>query len=311
MTDLLAAPTVASVFLRREAIEAGYTDRDIAKLVAAGDWHRLRHGAYVAGDTFRSATPEQQHALLARAVVRQARTDVVLSHLSAVPEYGGPLWGVPMDVVHVTRRDERAGRKEAGVRQHQGVLLPGDVVERGGLEVTSPARTALDVTTVVGVEQALIVVNHLLHHGLTTLDELNDRYSSMARHPFTLRTDLVLRLADSRIESVGESRTSYAMWRHHVPKPEPQLVITDRRGRAIARLDFAWPERKRWLEFDGKQKYVKYLREGETVTDAVLREKRREEMISELTSWRCMRITWADLADPVRLAARIHAFLGC
>lgn len=311
MTDLLAPPAGAGIILRSEAIAAGYTDRDIAKLVAAGDWHKLRHGAYIAGDTFRSAKPERQHALLARAVLRQARTEVVLSHLSAVPEYDGPLWNVPMDVVHLTRLDERAGRKEAGVRQHQGALLPGDVVERHGLEVTSPTRTALDVTTVVGVEQALVVVNHLLHRGLTTPQELTDRYSSMEQHPFTLRTDLVLRLADPRIESVGESRTSYAMWRQHVPKPEPQLVITDRSGREVARLDFAWPGRRRWLEFDGLQKYVKYLREGESVTDAVLREKRREDMICELTGWRCIRITWADLADPVRLAIRIRAFLGC
>ena len=64
------------------------------------------------------------------------------------------------------------------------------------------------------------------------------------------------------------------------------------------------------MEFDGRQKYVQFLREGESVTDAVLREKRREDMVCELTGWRCMRITWADLADPVRLAARIRAFLA-
>ena len=311
MTELLAPRHVGSVFLRSEAIAAGYTDRDIAKQVATGDWHRLRHGAYVAGDLFRSAHPEEQHALLARAVVRQARTDLVLSHLSAIPEYQGPLWNVPLDVVHVTRLDERAGRKEAGVRQHQGVLLPGDVVALDGLQVTSPARTALDVTTVTGVEQALVMVNHLLHRQLTTIDDLHDRYATMARHPYTLRTGLVLRLADARIESVGESRTSYALWRQGIPRPVPQLAVTDGHGREVARLDFAWPGRGRWLEFDGREKYVKHLRAGESVTDAVLREKRREEMVCELTGWRCIRITWADLADPVRLAARLRAFLGC
>jgi hypothetical protein len=39
----------------------------------------------------------------------------------------------------------------------------------------------------------------------------------------------------------------------------------------------------------------------------VLREKRREELICELTGWRCIRIVWADLYAPVKTADRIRA----
>ena len=77
----------------------------------------------------------------------------------------------------------------------------------------------------------------------------------------------------------------------------------------IARLDFAWPELGVWLEFDGREKYVKHLREGESVVDAVLREKQRESTIIELTGWRCIRITWADLDRPDATVARILAVL--
>ena len=154
------------------------------------------------------------------------------------------------------------------------------------------------------------MVNHLLHEGFTTLAEVRQRYETMDKHPFTLATDLVLRLADGRIESVGEWRVFYLMWRYGVPRAVPQFVIMDHSGREVARLDFAWPERKRWLEFDGKEKYLKHLRPGETVADAVMREKRREDMIRELTGWRCMRITWADLYHPEQLAKRILAFLA-
>jgi len=62
-----------------------------------------------------------------------------------------------------------------------------------------------------------------------------------------------------------------------------------------------------WLEFDGREKYLRFRRDGETIADAVLREKRREERVRELTGWICVRITWADLADPRRVAARIRA----
>ncbi len=239
----------------------------------------------------------------------QARTDVVLSHLSAIPEYGGPLWNVPTNEVHVTRLDSRAGRREAGVRQHQGLLLEKDVVTRNGVRLTSPTRTLIDVTTCAPVEAALVIVNFLLHRPLTTLADARGLYATMQHHPFTLRTNLVLRLADPRIESVGETRTYFACWRQGLPAPIPQWIVRDEHGGEFARLDFAWPEYGVWLEFDGREKYVKYLRAGETALDAVLREKRRESRISELTGWRCIRITWADLADPVRLAARISAMM--
>jgi hypothetical protein len=41
----------------------------------------------------------------------------------------------------------------------------------------------------------------------------------------------------------------------------------------------------------------------------VLREKRREDRVRELTGWRCIRVTWADLENPARLVARIRAAL--
>jgi len=308
MTDLLPLNVMASVFLRKDALAAGYTDREIAREVRNEAWHRVRRGAYVEGTIWHQLDPSGRHALLARAVVQQARTGVVLSHVSALPEYGAPTWGMALDYVHVTRRDRRSGRKEAGVSQHRGRLLVEDVVKRRDVDVTSASRLAIDITTVTGIESALCVVNHLLHEGFTSQGRIEARYATMDHDPFTLGTDLVLRLADPRIESVGESRAWHFFWRQGLPAPEPQWVVSEA-GREIARLDFAWPELGCWLEFDGKQKYVKYLREGETITDAVLREKRREERISELTGWRCIRITWADLADPVRLAARIRAFL--
>jgi hypothetical protein len=309
MTELLPDGITKSVFLRRDALAAGVSHATIAAAVRDGDWVRLRHGAYVAGDIYRQANAEERHALLARAVVRQSQTDVVLSHLSAVPEYGGPLWNVPTDVVHVTRLDRRVGRKEAGVRQHQGLLDAGDVITCNGVAVTSATRTLIDVTTCAHLEAALVIANDLLHRRLTTLVDVRHRYSTMQHHPFTLRTDLVIRLADPRVESVGETRTFFVCWRQGLPAPEPQWAVHDELGHEFARLDFAWPEYKVWLEFDGREKYVKFLRPGESVVDVVLREKERESKIAELTGWRCIRVTWADLADPVRLAARIAAVL--
>jgi hypothetical protein len=191
-------PSLAAVTLRKEAIASGLTDRDIARLVRDGDWHRIRHGAYCLGSLWQSLDPGGRHMMLARAVVRQARTEVVLSHISAVPEYGGPVAGLALEEVHETRLDQRAGRAEAGVRQHQGVLRPDDVVALRDVVVTSAARTAIDITTVAGVEEAVAVVDHLVREGATSIERVRARYASMVKHPFTGRTEVVLRRVERR-----------------------------------------------------------------------------------------------------------------
>lgn len=303
-------PTGEPVWLRSELLAAGHTDRDLALLVRAQVLRRIRRGAYAERRAYDAADAAGRHRLLARAVVKQAKTRVVVSHGSAVPFHKGPTWGIPLGSVHVTRPDGRAGRAEAGVRQHQGGLLDGDVVIREGIEVTSATRTALEVPTHASSEVSLVIVNDLLNRGLTTLEDLRDRYEPMANNPFTLKTDLVLRLAEPRVESVGESRTLFLCYRGGVPKPSPQYEVRDGDGTLLARLDFAWPELGVWLEFDGREKYLKRLRDGESVVDAVLREKQRESMITELTGWRCIRITWADLGRPEATVSRILAMLG-
>jgi hypothetical protein len=304
------APLNDEVMLRCELRAAGHSDRDLARLVRLGILRRVRRGAYVDSAAWKAADAAGRHRLFARAVIKQAKTRLIISHVSAVPFHDGPTWGLSLGNAHVTRPDRRAGRAEAGVRQHQGVLRTGDVVTRGGLEVMSATRTALEVTTCASSEVSLIVVNDFLHRKLTTLEDLRRRYRSMSQDPFTLKTDLVLRLADPRLESVGESRTLFMLFRGGVPMPRPQYELRDARGDVLARLDFAWPELGVWLEFDGRQKYVKYLRGDETVVDVVLREKERESRIAERTGWRCIRITWAELANPDATVARILAKLG-
>ena len=298
------------VFLRREALALGHTDRTLARAIRAKVIHRVRHGSYVYRSVWDDLTPDRRHVLRARAVLRTAKAHVALSHSTAVLLHGAPCWEIPLDDVHVTRTDGRCGRNEAGVAQHRGRLLPSDVGEIDGLRVTSATRTALDLTTLCDVEHCLPVFDHFLRHGSTSKQTLRRGAEAMKHWPESLCTDLVIRLANPRCESVGESRSSYLFWRHGIPAPETNYEIHDSSGRLIARVDFAWPELGVFLEFDGKEKYLKYLREGESVVDAVRREKKREERICRLTGWRCIRITWADLYRPEKTAALIHAVLA-
>ncbi|MBM0123195.1 hypothetical protein [Pimelobacter simplex] len=302
-------PRLLRIDLRAELVRLSHTDRSLAAAVRRGELDRPRRGAYVSALEWARLSSEQRYAVRARAVERQARTDVVLSHTSAVPFYDGPLWGQSLDDVHVTRRDGLTGRKERGVRQHRGLLRDDDVVAAHGFHISSPARTVLECATVASVEAALVVANDFLHRGLVTPRELDERYDEVMAHwPRSLGTSVVLRLADPRIESVGESRTWYFLYRSSLPRPIPQFEVWDCQE-LVAKLDFALPEHGIWLEFDGRAKYERYLRPGESPADAVVREKLREDRVAELTGWRCLRITWTDLADPARLATRIRALI--
>ncbi|MEP9362490.1 type IV toxin-antitoxin system AbiEi family antitoxin domain-containing protein [Nocardioides sp. CN2-186] len=302
-------PRNAPVYLRKTLIAQGHDDRSIARLVADGVLVKVRRGAYADRAPFLQLDEAGRHGVRGRAVLQQAKTRVVLSHVSGVPEYDGPTWGLDLSDVHVTRSDGCAGRHEAGVHQHCGTILPGDVRRRNGVEVMSPTRVALEVSTLASVEASLVVVNHFLHCGATTESALAERYALMGQWPKTLSTDLILRLADRRIESVGESRTFFLCFRQGLPMPQPQYPIEDHDGRVFAYVDFAWPQLGVFLEFDGLVKYERLRRPGQSASEVVVAEKRREERICRLTGWRCIRIVWSDLSRPQATAAAIRAML--
>jgi hypothetical protein len=298
-----------AVRLRRELLADGYTDHQLSSLVRAGTLHRIRRGAYVERALWDSLSPEDRHRLLCRAVLKTSHPLTVLSHVSAVVERRTAVWGIPLDEVHTTRTDGKGARRESGVVHHVGDLEEEDVEVVNGVRVTPAARSAVEVMAMTGVEPALVVVNGMLHAGTMTRDELEEAARTMRYWPRTLTSHLILAMADERPESVAESRAIFLCHDQRLPRPEPQVGILDEQGREFARVDLAWPAYGVFLEVDGRAKYELYRREGETLDEYLMREKRREERICQLTGWVCLRITWADLENPVRTAGRIRRML--
>ena len=293
------------LLMRSAALASGCDDRDLRAGVRSGELVRIRAGTYAWAPMWRALEPRDRHALLARGVLLKAGTEMAVSHISAVVLHGGPLWELPLAAVHVTRVDRHGGRTAAGVVQHRGALADGEVVDHDGMAVTSATRTAMDLVMLLGLERSLPVLDDFLARRLTTRTALEACRRRMNSWPGTLVSDLAVRLCDGRRESVGESRTALCLFRGGVPRPQLQWPVHDEHGREIARLDFAWPEARVWVEFDGKEKYLRHRRAGESVVDAVLREKRREERISRITGWRCIRLTWSDLYRSEATAAYV------
>lgn len=310
MTDILQTLCAEhGVFLRREALQFGYDDRSLAQLIRAGDIHRVKHGVYALATRWDAANERERFRLLGRAAIRTSKRPVALSHSSGVLEYTDTYWDLDLSEAQVTRLDARSGRRGSKVRQHRGLALPGDVRSREGVQVMSPERAVLELTTMTDVEHSLVSINGLLHQGACTIESLTERAAGMRYWPHTLTTDLTLSLADGRISSAGESRTYYLCWRQGLPCPIPQYEIRDARGQLVAVVDFAWPEYGVFLEFDGKIKYLELLKDGESPSDVLFREKKREDLVRRITQWRAVRVVWADLYTPELTANRIWEVL--
>jgi hypothetical protein len=214
-----------------------------------------------------------------------------------------------MSRVHTTRADGKAGRREAGVVQHRGRLTDGELVLTGGVPAVSVARAIVEVTTMTDVEHGLVVANSLIHQRPDVLEEARSLALRMDHWQNTLATRIVLALADPRIESVAESRTQHFFWAQSLPMAQPQYEIRDARGRVVARVDFALPDLGAFFEVDGRVKYFG-RRDGKSMEQVLFEERQREKLICRLTGWVCIRITWADLAYPERLAREIRAILA-
>ena len=298
------------VFLRREALECGYSDKSIAARLRGREWHRVRHGAYCFVDTWAAASPEQRHLILARAVLRTTPGPIVLSHTTAVVAHGIATWDVDLTRVHVTRLDMGAGRRERDVEHHVGRCPERDVMVVDGLPVVVPARAVIEAATLLSVEAGLVVADSALFRAACSVEELRQTFERFNQWPRSQRIHVVLHHMDGRSQSAGETRSRFLFWRQGLPVPELQFEVRDEWGGLVAATDFAWQEQRAFGEFDGRLKYGRLLRAGETAGDAVFREKQREDRVRELTGYRCGRLVWSDLATPAITAARFRNLLG-
>ncbi|HEV7875848.1 MAG TPA: type IV toxin-antitoxin system AbiEi family antitoxin domain-containing protein [Nocardioides sp.] len=305
----LALAASTGVLLRRDAVAHGIDDNALRRLVKGGLLVRIRQGAYALRAVWEPASEQARHRMASGAVMRQYADHVALSHSSAVIRHGGPTWGLDLSSVHLTHLTG-GGRKGAQVVHHHGTCRVQDLTRIDGHWVTSPTRTVLDAASLANPEAAVVIASDFMHRGLTSMPELVEMEGTRQMWPYSLGGNVMLHLADPRFESVGESRSAYLIWSQGLPTPIPQWEIYLPDGRLLARVDFAWPERRLFCEFDGRIKYTALRRPNETIEEAVLREKRREEAILELTGWRIIRLTWEDLAHPAVTAARIRRLLA-
>jgi hypothetical protein len=294
-------------FLRSEAIALGVSDKAMRAMTRSGLIRRVRHGTYVVAAGWDALTSDEQHVVRGRAAMGRLQ-GVALSHVTAALAHGMDVWGMDLELVHVTRLDGGAGRTEAGVRHHESFTASDDLVEIDGHRAVTPVRAALETALLGGVERGLVTVDSGLRQLLFTPDDVNRQARLMRSWPGALPVQLVRRLANPLSESVAESRCWHVFWLLALPAPQSQYAVHDATGAFIGRVDFAWPEFRLIVEFDGAVKYDGLLRPGETANQVVIREKRREDRL-RAAGWTVIRLCWSDLENPARLGALLRSHM--
>jgi hypothetical protein len=289
--------------LRRNLIADGRSDEQLARLVRDREWVRVRRGAYVDGQL--PAATVARHALLVAATLADLRRPAVVSHQSAAVLLGLPLWGASLDQVHVTRRPGASSQTAGTLRCHVARLRDDEVTVVGGLQVTDVARTTLDLARSLPFEPAVVTLDAALHEGLVTRELVEHRLLDIAGTRGSRHAARVVRFADGRSGSVGESRSRVLLHELGLAPSALQFRVTGADGSFLARTDFAWEEQRVIGEFDGRVKYGRLLRPGQDAGDVVFQEKRREDAIRD-EAWEVVRWTWSDLSVPATLGERVR-----
>ncbi|TDE09524.1 type IV toxin-antitoxin system AbiEi family antitoxin domain-containing protein [Jiangella asiatica] len=296
------------VVVRAQVLAAGYDDYEIARRRATGAWVAIRRGAYVEATVWKRMNDLELHRARCQAVLLQMAVPAVLSHTSAAVWLGTRVWGADLSCVHVSRRDLHAPRREAGVHHHAGRLSEAEVRVVDGVATTTPARTALDVARTTPFESAVVTVDGILAESATTSAELLEVLDTMRDWRGARAAGRVVEFADGRSESVGESRHRVQLERIGLPRPELQLNLPGPDG-TDDRVDFYFEGYATIGEFDGREKYGRLLRPGESAGDAVWREKIREDRLRD-RGLQVVRSVWADLYRDDLVAARYRAAFG-
>jgi hypothetical protein len=294
------------VILTRQLLDQGY-----APLTRAGDLSRIRRGAYARRsstddevDEPASASDADRHRQLIAGTAPQLQAGAVLSHGSAGVLHDLPMFPSALQRVHVTRNRRGGGNRRSIVHVHGSPLTEAEIVLLDGIPVTSLARTVADLARTLPFDQAVAAGDRALRVGLEPT-ELAECLDCAARWFGAQQARRVAEFIDARSESAGESFSRVRMCDVGVPAPELQLEVFNDNGVFVGRSDFGWREQRTLGEFDGMEKYLRLRRPGESIEEAVIREKRREDALRDL-GWQMVRWIWAELFTPHVIADRLY-----
>lgn len=237
-------------FTLREAVAAGVPVHHLRTLVQRQFLRRVLRGVYVAAQVVDSR------------MVRAEALALVVPHTAVVSDWsacwfwtgvdapGDNLREPPLTVFH-RHPHTRLGNSvsKGGARR----FLPSDVTRIGGINVTTPIRTAWDLGRLVHRDRALGGMDALCRHGTFHTDELVDGVRRFKGQRGVVQLRALAPLVDPRAESPGESALRLR-WLDlpSLPPPTPQVSVGIG-GVEIYRIDLGVEELRFGCEYDGEE----------------------------------------------------------
>jgi hypothetical protein len=287
-------------FTRAEALSLGVTD----KRLRSPDIVRLGHGLY-ADNTARFGwpsgyeTPGHGLGLAALAALQRQYPGALFSHATAAHVFKLPL---PDSIlsdrdVHLTWASEGSRAQRQGVRSHRNQLLPSEKVRFRRLNLTSPARTLIDLASDerLCLEDLVVVSDAIVNRpyqqggridGLDTPAGLAAAVAEAGRIPGIRRARRVIELTRVGADSPQETRVRLALVDAGLPEPGLQ-VKGDPLERWSPEADLGYRDLKIAIQYDGKH----HRSREQQAADAY-----RDEWFQR-HGWLVVRLTWADQAQ--------------
>ncbi|AKS35500.1 DUF559 domain-containing protein [Mycolicibacterium goodii] len=194
---------------------------------------------------------EPTEPVLLRGLDLAAGTRVATCLTTAAAMHGFDTEG-SMDL-HVLNPPRHQLRSVDGLVVHRREGAPLTVVEVDGdaRYLTSPAWTAVEVARALRRPRALATLDAALRSGTCSRTDLWRAALDQAGRRGIVAVRNLIALADPRAESPMESESRLMMIDAGLPMPELQYEVIDGRGQ-LRRLDFAWPDCRVAVEYDGE-----------------------------------------------------------
>ncbi|ALG86975.1 hypothetical protein [Gordonia phthalatica] len=285
------------VIVRSEALDTGSTDADIKNAVRSGEIVIAARGRYVPAAGLPEVRWKREQEIYRRRCLCEAAEGAVLTHQSAAAILGLAMLNPDLRRIHVGVTRGSSGKVRATRHIHCGLDMD-DVVVVDGVAVTSLERTAVDVALVSDFAGALAVFDSALRLGAT--HESLEAAIDGRRRRGSVRVRQALRHADGGAANPGESWSRAQMIQNGLPAAVLQREV-EVEG-VLYYSDFEW-DGLVIGEFDGEGKYLNNRRPGETIAQAVIREKNRENALKDmgfdLVRWDWPVLTSHGVADRV------------
>lgn len=273
-------------FTRADALAAGIAPKHLRGSL----FRRIFRGVYV--DVGVRPTPR----LRGEAALCLFSADAFLSHASAARVHGVPLPTLPDEHVSVRRADER--RSRAGIVCH--VATEARVVECGGLRSSCPAQMFVELASILGLVDLVVVGDNLVRTGRLSPEELV-AFCSETRLPARFAAQRAAALVRRDVDSPMETRLRLLIVLAGLPEPEVNVVLRAHDGDVLRKYDLSYSESRVIVEYDGRH-HVERVEQWESDLD-------RREAIDD-DGWRILVCVAADIdRHPEKTLRRVHNLL--